>query len=306
MIEKLTPVTLARHVFRSFGQDGNPCVVLHHFDFETGGDIDFCADFPSSSSFLNELGPKLIELGWNVAQVLNHEQSGAYIVAFNESAIDDVVLFDFCADYRVRGHKILSVSDMQEDPRVLTWGGLGSSPLIELTYRFVKSAAKKKPVAEVVQDLGDLWQSCGGGFQKWLHKCWSVELDTWDEPAVQEALRALNVRLKKRRRSFAELKLKMGRVLKPSGLILECSVSEAENLREILSPFFRDVVIGYQNILPILGSTLVIVQEGEVSVLKQCFLTKIGCWLRSEDRDEIVGYLASRTSHYQGWTRQNA
>ena len=55
MKEEKEVVEVARDIFRDLERGGINCVILHHFDFEEGGDFDFSANIADLDLFLLHL-----------------------------------------------------------------------------------------------------------------------------------------------------------------------------------------------------------------------------------------------------------
>ena len=71
---------VARKVFCSLNEQGIASVILHHFDFEDGGDIDFCSNAKSLDDLYRHLHDILKRESWEILQILEHEQSAAYLI----------------------------------------------------------------------------------------------------------------------------------------------------------------------------------------------------------------------------------
>jgi len=245
MIEAVTKNQMAIVIFRALESVGSSNVVLHHFDFEEGGDIDFCCERHDLDEFLRSLRECLLVEHWRVIQVLEHEQSAAYIVCGAEEDSSDFLILDYCEDYRVRGHVVLSQREILKNQRNLAWD--------------------------------------------------------WTDPSVEDALLCLRKSFKKRRWSFAELKLKLRRLLKPRGLLVECPEDVRESLENSVSACFRKVVAEPNSLLGVFGSTLILMQPDKVGALRKWILTKMNCWLKASSEDEVRQFLVKRTAFYYGW-----
>ena len=55
MSEQQAVFVVAQKIFRGLAEEDMCCVILHHFDFEEGGDIDFCVDVSGLEVFLRAL-----------------------------------------------------------------------------------------------------------------------------------------------------------------------------------------------------------------------------------------------------------
>ena len=292
---------VAQNVFVRLGLEGVECVILHHFNFEEGGDIDFCAKAPDLDLFLLHLKVVVEIEKWEIVQLLVHEQSGAYIVCRDSCGPGRYLLFDYCQDYRTRGHLILRCSELLENARVLPWGGSGSHGFIELAYRFSKAAAKKKNPRKVTSDLESLYGCYSGPFERWLKSRWSLELKRWDEPSVALILGQLGQLLAKQHWSLDEVALKLKRMMKPRGLWIECPEELVSAIASEVGPCFRGVHKGGQSLKGILGSTLVIEKTGKTPVWKRELLKWMNCWLEASSSEEILRFLVGRSARYQNW-----
>lgn len=301
MSEQQAVFEVARETFRGLAEEDVPCVILHHFDFEEGGDIDFCADVSGLEVFSGALKRVLENQGWKVVQVFAHEQSGAYVVCRDSAEGGRYLLFDYCEDYRIRGHKILSRSEMLEDFKCLEWGGRGSNGFIELAYRFSKAAVKRKNASVITHELRYLWGCHGVQLDSWLRGRWGLEVRVWDESSVARVLDQLRGRLKKRNWSIAELVLKIKRVFKPRGLWVECPDGRQAAMIGEVKPCFRSVRQGSSSLQPVLGSALVIEKKGGTSLWKRKVLKFINCWLEASSGEEVVQFLIERNARYQRW-----
>ncbi len=292
---------LAQLIFRSFESDGVSCAILHHFDFEEGGDIDFCFGSRGLDQFLISLRAFLKKEVWEVIQVLEHEQSGAYVVCGSIKAGGGFLLLDYCEDYRVRGHLVLTQEEMLKNQRELTWGGRGASEFAELCYRFVKAAAKKKNPEKITKELEELWGRQGETFSAWLSTRWGVEMITWSGDSVAKSLNELRQLLGKRKWSLDEVGLKLRRLLTPRGLLVECSEDGCVKLRQKLAPCFREVKEGFCSFRAVFGSTLIIEKSGKTIGWRRWVLKKMNCWMESSSSEEIIQFLAERTAQSQRW-----
>jgi hypothetical protein len=301
MSEQQAVFVVAQKIFRGLAEEGMCCVILHHFDFEEGGDIDFCVDVSGLEVFLRALKRLLGDQGWEVIQVFPHEQSGAYVVCRDSGGGGRYLLFDYCQDYRIRGHKILSCSEMLTDSKSLQWGGRGSDGFIELAYRFVKAAVKRKNASVITHELRDLWDCHGEQLDSWLRGRWGLEVRVWDESSVARVLDQLRGRLRKRNWSLAELVLKLKRLFKPRGLWVECSVGQQAAMIEEVRPCFRSVREGRGSLLSVLGSAFIIEKEGGTSPWKRKVLKLVNCWLEVSSGEEVVQFLMERNAKYQKW-----
>jgi len=276
-------------------------VILHHFEFEDGGDIDFCVNSRGLHLFLEVLRSCLGRREWDVIQVLEHEQSGAYVVCGPAAGSGDFLLLDYCEDYRIRGHVVLQQDEMLKDQRDLSWGGNGASELVELSYRFVKAAAKKKDPSGVRKDLEDLWVKEEMSFRAWLKDRWGLRMETWTDSSVEEALSDLQSMLKKRRWSLGELRLKLNRFLSPRGLLVECGQEDHEKLKAAIAPCFRKVETEPSSLRGVMGSTLILVRPGRVRGLRKWILNRMDCWLEASSGPDVGKFLVKRTASYHGW-----
>jgi len=299
MKEEKEVVEVARDIFRDLESGGINCVILHHFDFEEGGDIDFSADVFDLDLFLLHLKSAVERARWNLVQVFIHEQTGAYIVCRDLSRSGRYLLLDYCYDYRIRGHLILSGSELVWNSHALSWGGKGSSGLIELIYRFSKAAAKEKSPKEITKELKGLWENHHVPFDDWLRSRWGLQIKDWDEATVSLVLDQLRRRLAKKNWSTAELKLKIKRLLKPRGLWVECPDEMKVVIGSELAPCFRNVMEGCGSLKPVLGSTLILASEGTTHGWKRKLLKLMRCWLEASSGEEVVQFLIDRNDRYQ-------
>lgn len=296
-------VETARSVFRALENSEQPCVILHHFDFEVGGDIDFCVDAESLREVIDRLRDFLKKVEWRIIQILEHEQTCAYIVSGPKDGGTEFLLLDLCLDYRVRGHLVLRASELVDGSRQLDWGGRAAGGYPELAYRFSKAAAKKKEIAETMENLGPLWQQHGHRLRDWLAKNHGVELESWTEESISRSLRELRRCLAKRKWSWRELQLKFRRLMAPRGLWLEVDEKDLEDYRMGLSPCFREVGREKVPLRKVLGSTLVLEKPGNTPAWKRWILRRLRCWAGRASGVEALQFLVERTAHYQGWKR---
>lgn len=303
MKEEKEVVEVARDIFRDLERGGINCVILHHFDFEEGGDIDFSANIADLDLFLLHLKSAVERARWNLVQVLIHEQTGAYIICHDSSRSGRYLLFDYCYDYRIRGHLILSGSELVRNSHALSWGGKGSSSLIELIYRFSKAAAKEKSPKEITRELRALWENNRAPFDDWLKSRWGLEIKDWNEASVSFVLDQLRGRLAKQNWSITELKLKIKRLLEPRGLWVECPDEVRVAIGSELAPCFREVMEECGSLKPVLGSTLILASEGTTHGWKRKLLKLMRCWLEASSGEEVVQFLIDRNDRYQesGW-----
>ena len=292
-------VEVAQDIFRDLESGGTNCVILHHFNFEEGGDIDFSADVFDLDLFLLHLKSAVERVRWNLVQVLIHEQTGAYIVCRDLSRRGRYLLFDYCYDYRIRGHLILSGSELVCNSHALPWGGKGSSGLIELIYRFAKAAAKEKSPKKITKELKSLWENHHVPFDDWLKSRWGLQIKDWDEASVSFVLDQLRGRLAKQNWSITELRLKIKRLLKPRGLWVECPDEMKEAIGSELAPCFREVMEESDSLKPVLGSALILASEGTTHGWKRKLLKLMRCWLAASSGEEVVQFLIDRNDRYQ-------
>ncbi len=293
MIETTSGLKIPRQIFRRLEERGR-CVILHHFDFEEGGDIDFCGNFSDLGGFIALLKGVLDAEGWRILQVLEHEQAGAYIVCGDCEDLGRFLLLDYCYDYRVRGHLVLSNADIQESPRNLSWGGKGAEGWIEFAYRFSKAAAKRKNAAKTTIELQDLWDQNEIRFRAWMRTRWDLDMREWNQTTVSSVLAQLELRMKKPILSVQEIALKIKRLRQPRGLWLECPEDIKSALGREVASCFRKVSMECSSVKWVLGSTLVVVGTGSTPWWKRRFLKLVNCWLEASSRGEVLEFLARR------------
>ncbi len=292
---------VARNIFRDLGNGGMSCVILHHFDFEEGGDIDFFADASKLDLFFLHLKAAVERAKWKIVQVFVHERSGAYIICRDSAGSGRFLFFDCCYDYRVRGHLILSGSELGENSHLLSWGGMGSGGLIELIYRFSKAGAKEKCPKKITKELKNLWESHRVPFSEWLWGRWGLKIEAWNEDSISAVLYQLGNRLAKQKWSIAELALKLKRLAKPRGLWVECPGETKSAIEIEIAPCFRKIMDREVSIKLILGSSLVLVGEGTTPGWKRKLLKLMGCWLQASSGEEVIQFLIARSARYQRW-----
>lgn len=301
--EQVTGV--ARDIFVGLRKRGSECAILHHFEMEDGGDIDFCCLSPLDE-FLTDLSEVMAPLGWDVIQVFEHERSAAYIVCRSREDRGRYLYFDYCADYRARGHLVLAKKELLAGSQSLPWGGTRVSEEVELKYRFSKAAVKGKNSSTVKAELAPLWERCEESLRLWLRERWQVELKEWTLASVSGALAALAGQFKTPVRSLPEVRLKLRRILKPRGLVWEGPESVSTEMREDVSANFRSSTVSSSSsssigaLKGVFGSRLVMARHPNARFLLKLF----GCYLQSDDSREAIRFLKERTARYAGWTNK--
>lgn len=185
-------------------------------------DVDFVVDASAFAGLAKLVHEYCTRSGWLLCQVLRHETTAAYCVC---SAADDpacVVALDGCSDYRRNESVLLRAEELLAGCRVLPWGGRGLAPQVELIYRFVKAAVKRKDAGmcevEFAGYLPEDRDACG----VWLYNRWRIQLEGWNAKALDGAFESLRNKTNRRPSliSPGSLRRIVSRVLRPSGLVV--------------------------------------------------------------------------------------
>lgn len=297
-------IEVTQDIFLELETRGIECVILHHFDFEEGGDIDFCASEGNLEAFLGGLRAVLSGEGWQILQVFEHELSAAYIVCADMTEGGRFLLLDYCYDYRIRGHCILKNEEMLSSAQTLPWGGMGCEGSVELAYRFAKGAAKGKDSEKITEDLKELYIGHEEKFAGWLSERWSLELGSWTERKVGSTLGHLAECLQKQSWSLDEVTLKARRLKRPRGLWLECPDELVGKIDKELGLCFRKVRRAQTpgaSLKSVMGSTLVIERTGRTPSWKRRGLQIMNCWLQASSVEDVIQFLGERNARYSKW-----
>ena len=294
---------VARKVFCSLNEQGIASVILHHFDFEDGGDIDFCSNAQSLDDLYRHLHDILKRESWEILQILEHEQSAAYLICAGGDGETQFLMLDACLDYRIQGHLVLPKADLLRGNRRLDWGGFASEASIELTYRFVKAAAKSKPPAPMMDELAELWATEGDTLKAWLQTRWGIHLRGWSEDEVAKCFCEIRRALVKRQWSPAEIALKVRRVLTPRGLWIEWRGEQPTTIQSELGPAFRKIHRSACSMFKVFGSDLIFTRREQTGLFRRLFLKSIGCWLEASSTEDVMKFLVTRTARYHGWKK---
>jgi hypothetical protein len=236
--------SFVRGFFSCLQQQGVRAAVLHgwHGDFE--GDLSD-VDFVIEPEAFRQL-PRLIEdwcrcQGWQLCQVLRHETTAAYYVCSSLSDPRQAVALDACSDYRRNESVLLPVDELLTGLIPLPTGGSRVSEEIELCYRFAKAAAKDKNPAKALEEFLHYSSAARVACETWLQRDWKIALERWDGEAVTAALSALRARLAKRPplSNVRSLRRMIGRVLRPSGLIVVAPGLGEEQIADLRETFDR-------------------------------------------------------------------
>lgn len=218
--------------------------MLHggHDGFEGDlSDVDFVIE-PQGFARLPEWIHRWCEQqGWQLCQVLRHETTAAYYVCSSISDPRQAVALDACSDYRRNESVLLPVDELLTGLIPLPTGGSRVSEEVELCYRFAKAAAKDKNPAAALEEFLRYSSAAQVACETWLQRDWKIALQRWDGEAVTAALSALRARLAKRPplSNARSLRRMIGRVLRPTGLIVVAPGLREEQIADLRETFER-------------------------------------------------------------------
>lgn len=296
---------LARSFFLHLEKQNVPAVVLHGYEngFETAtSDIDFAVGLRDYKHLNRIIQSFCAGQNWMLCQSLQHEVSATYAVCCARKDHSQFALLDGCADYRVRGHLVLTSDVLLAERRKLDWGGYATSGPSELKYLFVKAAAKQKNSQQIHERLQQLYDAYGGSLREWLVKEYQVALDGWSRQSVHNALGKVGAKLRSSKLCFGHLSLKVTRVMNPSGMWYESGNDLGAHERNILTRFFRSAVcvpgdvssrMRISLLRRLLMSTLVIAPCGTLGNLMRKSLIARDLYFQG-DPEDMVRFLENR------------
>lgn len=193
----------------------------HGFEHELS-DVDFCIDRWNFSLLPGLVNKYCDQQGWRLCQILVHETTAAYFVCSACDAPDCSVALDACSDYQRNGTSFLVAEELLGGRQVLSWGGYGLSPEIELRYRFAKAAAKNKSAIAVAAEFSCYPLSARLACEKWLKAKWGVMIISWGPVGVSLVLSQIRGRSNYYPSIWqsGSLARMVGRVVRPTGLIV--------------------------------------------------------------------------------------
>ncbi len=251
-----------------------PAAVLHDWegDFEDEiSDVDYVIEARSFPLITKLVHDYCNTVGWQVNQVLRHENTAAFCVCSPLAHPKCVVALDACSDYQRNGFVFFRAAELLEGRLPLDWGGYRLSPANEFRYRFVKAAAKDKVADQVIPQLLAMDFDSREGFADWMLTRWNIQLRGWDVIALRGCLTELKRHCgpAMNRLRLAHLRRLSRRCLKPDGLLLVITQGDPEWLREITDCYsrlyFRRCIqvrrATARNRLDLIRSTLVIAES---------------------------------------------
>jgi len=264
-----------REYFQFLDSCGIASAVLHGWEGGFKGeltDIDYVIEeeaFPQIASLVAEYCQ---QAGWRMCQVLRHETTAAFCVC---SAADDpscVVALDACTAYQRNGSVFFSAAELLAGTIALPWGGNRLLEVNELKYRFMKAAAKAKPVEGIGAELAAYPETVRKECAEWLRSEWRLEMPDWSLKTLEDVLVNLHA-LTCRQVGFFSVRSLMRiaeRVLHPTGMLLVVGPNhdeEAARLRDVFGRLYFRRVSGRKGAgvgcLPaLIRSTLITVPVG--------------------------------------------
>ncbi|MEP4077629.1 hypothetical protein [Haloferula sp.] len=246
--------------------------MLHGWDDDFEGelsDIDYVIDRGSFGNL-----PEIVESycrrsGWRMCQVLRHETTAAFCVCSSIADPSMVVALDACSDYRRNGTLLMGSEELLGSRQALPWGGFRLSDRTELKYRFIKAAAKRKPVDEIGSELAAYDLEVRGACVDWLLNNWQVEMEGWSMPQIGRSLESLFEKTRKPVGflGFSSMTRIVDRVLRPSGLVVICGERLSEPVVDRLHEVFRGLYFRRGERRRGMGL------KGLVSVVRSTFIT---------------------------------
>jgi hypothetical protein len=214
-----------RGFFAELDLQGIATAVLHGWQgaFEdTPGDVDFAVESAAFRGLVPLVHQWCVSQGWRLCQVLRHETTAAYCVCASVADPGVIVALDACSDYRRNETVLLTAEELLARREPMPWGGMRLAEAMELRYRVVKAAVKKKDPAKCAAEFAHYSAAAHADATEWLKAKWGIILKAWDVEAVSEALRELRGKTRNRPPLFALGSLWRigGRILYPSGLMI--------------------------------------------------------------------------------------
>jgi hypothetical protein len=264
----------ARGFFQYLDSKKITSAVLHGWEGGFEGDltdIDYVIEEEAFPQIASHVAEYCRQVGWRQCQILRHEATAAFCVC---SAADDpscVVALDACSDYQRNGSIFFSASELLEETIPLPWGGARLSEVNELKYRFIKAAAKAKPVEGIGQELAAYPEAIRRACEEWLEAEWQMKMPDWSLVTLEQILSDLHRRTC---RSVGFLKgrslMRMaGRVLNPTGMLVVMGSEQeetAERFRKVFGRLYFRTVSGRTRVeldcvTALIRSTLITVSE---------------------------------------------
>ncbi len=162
-------------------------------------------------------------VGWRLCQVLRHETTAAFCVCSWGGDPGRVVALDACSDYRRRGRVLIAAEELLAGREPLPSGGCKLAAAVELKYRLLKAAIKRKEAVALGPELADYPAAARLDCERWLASRWGVTLADWRTESLAAAWKILDQRTLQEPRSLAglaDIKRVAGRIWHPTGLIL--------------------------------------------------------------------------------------
>lgn len=266
--------TFVRGYFGWLEKQGFEVAILHQWEskFEKNiSDIDYVIEPRGFHQLLDIVSVYCREQGWQLCQVLRHENTAAFCVC---SASDDpscVVALDACTDYQRHGFLLLRYKDLLNGREVLPWGGYRLAPPIEMRYRFIKAAAKAKPPGKIIPALLEMPVQAREGLPEWLQERWNIEWQDWSFEKISKVLLKMTHHLQNSRISLSITTMRrlLRRIIHPDGLMVIVDNTEGETanlLHDIFSRlYFRNCKYkkkaSLHDVSALICSTLVITEK---------------------------------------------
>lgn len=225
---------------------GTIAAVLHGWEGDFEGrisDVDYVIDKASFERLPEIVDSYCRRSGWRLCQILRHETTAAFCVCSSITDPSLVVALDACSDYRRNGTLLLGAKELLEDRVSLPWGGFRLSDPMELNYRFVKAAAKRKSVEEIGAELGAYSQEAKAACEDWLRTRWNVVMKDWSPLEMRRGLESLFKRTRNPMGFLkgASLARIADRINRPSGLIVVCGEGVDESVLGRLHEVFKEL-----------------------------------------------------------------
>lgn len=188
--------------------------------------------------------PKLVSeyannAGWRLCQVLRHESTAGFYVVSRRREPEVVVALDICSDYRAGERVLMTAEELLEGRERLVWGGYRLSSEKELRYRFLKAGVKSKTGADAGSGLAAFPERSRLSLASWLGERWGVTMEGWKPDLLEKSWTQVAecVRQEPRLLEFSALERIWGRVVCPTGLVVE--VADDSRRSQVLDVFGR-------------------------------------------------------------------
>ncbi|MGC6582157.1 MAG: hypothetical protein ACON4K_07520 [Akkermansiaceae bacterium] len=312
-------VDFLNQYWEAVSREGWLALILHDWGkipHEITNDVDYVIAGPGQSELVKFVQAHCQKLGWQLAQIFEHEVAAISCICIQEAPPFDSVSLDVTWNYRRKGmnlipSKILTKGAWQPPGKAF----FAASIEVEFLYRLIKTAAKNKNLSEepeLIAALLNLYREKPKVIMQLVQEQTGVILpsppsDEGGEKFFREILRVpyFEKIRKGRRVHFLEIRRFFRRVVEPTGVVIDAPEKLLEESRQGILLTLRELFRRHRSIsepesiieswIARRCSTLVIKPAGSSGRADWCWAGETA----ESDLPEFISWMANRVD--QRW-----